>query len=208
MDSPMATPAQDARHRINWRMWLAIAIFGIAVTAAFLLPTYYGGCRPGWYHWNYGSAANPWLVCALPPPEDDWGYSAHKYEVPLKIAIGIGGALLARAVVMAGRRRPGVAAIETAVALIMIGLTAFLFLYPTKAELTGQVASDLRCLDPGCEGMTVEQAVMSEPPSPHVRYPKAQRAWRIIWGGLYSDHISADSIKDQLVAKYGEQILL
>jgi hypothetical protein len=90
----------------------------------------------------------------------------------------------------------------------MIGLTTFLFLYPTKAELTGQVASDLRCLDPGCEGMTVEQAVMSEPPSPHVRYPKAHRAWWIIWHGLYDDHISTDAVRDQLVEKYGEQILL
>ena len=90
----------------------------------------------------------------------------------------------------------------------MIGLTAFLFLYPTKAETTGQVASDLRCLDAGCDGMTVEQAVMSEPPSHHVRYPRAQRAWWIIWEGLNDHHISADAVKDQLVAKYGEQILL
>jgi cytochrome bd-type quinol oxidase subunit 2 len=203
----MVTPAQAAKHRINWRMWLAIAIFGIAVTVAFLLPTYYAGCRPGWYHWNWGTAANPSLVCGLPPPADDWGYPPYKYEVPLKIAIGIGGALLARAIVMAGRRRRGVAVIEASLAMIMIGLTAFLFLYPTKAELTGQVGSDLRCLDPGCEGMTVEQAVMSER-SFDVRYPKAHRAWWITWHGLYDDHISTDAIKDQLVAKYGEQILL
>jgi hypothetical protein len=189
-------------------MWLAIAIFGIAVIVALLLPTYYGGCPPGWYHWNYGTAANPSLVCGLPPPADDWGYPPRKYEVPLKIGIGIGGALLARAVVMAGRQHRGVAAIEAVVAVIMIGLTTFLFLYPTKAEMTGQVASDLRCLDPGCEEMTVEQAVMSEPPSDRVRYLKAQRAWWIIWEGLDSDHISADAVKEQLVAKYGEQILL
>ena len=49
---------------------------------------------------------------------------------------------------------------------------------------------------------------MSEPPSLRVRFPKAQRAWRIIWEGLYSDHISADAVKDQLVERYGEQILL
>lgn len=202
----MATTAQDARHRTKWRTWLAIAIFGIAVSVAFILPTYYGGCRPGWYPWRYGTAASSFF-CGLPPPSDDFGYSPHNL-LPLKIAIGMGGALLARAVVMAGRRRPGVAAIETAVALTMIGLTAFLFLYPTKAELTGQVASDLRCLDPGCRGMTVEQAVMSEPPSHRVRYPKAERAWWIIWEGLYSDHISADAVKDQLVARYGELILL
>ena len=108
---------------------------------------------------------------------------------------------------MAGRRRRGVAAVEVATALILIGLTAFLFLYPTRAEMTGQVASDLRCLDPGCEGMTVEQAVMSEPPSDRLRYAKAQRAWWIIWEGLAADHISTDAVKDQLVAKYGEQIL-
>ena len=56
--------------------------------------------------------------------------------------------------------------------------------------------------------MTVEQAVMSEPPSHRVRYPMAQRAWRIIWEGLYSDHISPDAAKDQLVETYGEEILL
>jgi hypothetical protein len=56
--------------------------------------------------------------------------------------------------------------------------------------------------------MTVEQAVMSEPPSDRLRYPKAQRAWWIIWEGLDADHISTDAVKDQLVARYGEQILL
>jgi hypothetical protein len=188
-------------------MWLALAVFGIAVAVAFLLPAYYGGCRPGWHPWNHGTAANPSIVCGLPPPSDDWGYSQH-ILLPLKLAIGIGGALLARAVVMAGRRRRGVAAVEAAVALIVIALTAFLFLYPTRAEMTGQVASDLRCLDPECEAMTVERAVMSEPPSDRLRYPKARRAWWIIWEGLYADHISTDAVKDQLVAKYGEQILL
>ena len=143
----------------------------------------------------------------MPPPEDDFGYLPHNL-LPVKFAIGIGGTLFARAVVMAGRRRPGVATIEVAIALIMIGLTAFLFLYPTKAERTGQVASDPRCLDPGCEGMTVEQAVMSEPPSHRVRYPMAQHAWRIIWEGLHSDHISGDAVKDQLVETYGDEILL
>ena len=202
----MAIPAQDAKHRIRPWTWLALAVFGIALAVAFILPTYYGGCRPGWYPWNHGTAANPSIVCGLPPPSDDWGYSQH-ILLPLKVAIGIGGALLARAVVMAGHRRRGVAAVEVATALILIGLTAFLFLYPTRAEMTGQVASDLRCLDPGCEGMTVEQAVMSEPPSDRLRYPKAQRAWWIIWEGLDADHISTDAVKDQLVAKYGEQIL-
>lgn len=202
----MAIPAQDAKHRIRPWTWLALAVFGIALAVAFILPTYYGGCRPGWYPWNHGTAANPSIVCGLPPPSDDWGYSQH-ILLPLKVAIGIGGALLARAVVMAGRRRRGVAAVEVATALILIGLTAFLFLYPTRAEMTGQVASDLRCLDPGCEGMTVEQAVMSEPPSDRLRYAKAQRAWWIIWEGLDADHISTDAVKDQLVAKYGEQIL-
>jgi hypothetical protein len=200
----MATPAQDARHRITWRTWLAVAIFGIAVAVAFLLPTYYGGCRPGWYQWDYSPGLR---LCGMPPPEDDFGYLPHNL-LPVKFAIGIGGALFARAIVMAGRRRRGVAAVEAAVASIMIGLTTFLFLYPTKAEMTGQVASDLRCLDAGCEGMTVEQAVMSEPPSDRLQYPEAQRAWWIIWEGLYSDHISADAVKDQLAAKYGEQILL
>jgi hypothetical protein len=203
----MATPAQDAKSRITPWTWLALAVFGIAAAVAFLLPAYYGGCRPGWHPWNHGTDANPRIVCGLPPPSDDWGYSQH-ILLPLKLAIGMGGALLARAVVMAGRRRRGVAAIEAAVALIMIGLTAFLFLYPTRAEMSGQVASDLRCLDPGCEGMTVELAVMSEPPSDRLRYPKARRAWWIIWEGLDSDHISVDAVKDQLVAKYGEQILL
>jgi hypothetical protein len=203
----MATPAQDAKSRITPWTWLALAVFGIAAAVAFLLPAYHGGCRPGWHPWNHGTDANPRIVCGLPPPSDDWGYSQH-ILLPLKLAIGMGGALLARAVVMAGRRRRGVAAIEAAVALIMIGLTAFLFLYPTRAEMSGQVASDLRCLDPGCEGMTVEQAVMSEPPSDRLRYPKARRAWWIIWEGLDSDHISVDAVKDQLVAKYGEQILL
>ena len=202
----MATPAQDAQHRISWRTWLAVAIFGVAVAVALLLPTYYGGCRPGWHEWSWGPGASSFF-CGLPPPSDDWGYSQDNL-LPLKIAIGIGGALLARAVVMAGRRRRGVATVEAAVASLMIGLTAFLFLYPTKAETTGQVASDLRCLDAGCDGMTVEQAVMSEPPSHHVRYPRAQRAWWIIWEGLNDHHISADAVKDQLVAKYGEQILL
>jgi hypothetical protein len=56
---------------------------------------------------------------------------------------------------MAGRRRRGVATLEAAVASVMIGLTAFLFL-----------------------------------------------------DRLYSDHISADVVKDQLVAKYWKQILL
>lgn len=200
----MATTAQDARRRITWRTWLAIAILGIAVFVAFILPMYYGGCRPGWYQWEYSPS---FTLCGMPPPEDDFGYLPHNL-LPLKIAIGIGGALLARAVVMAGRRRRGVAAIEASVALIMIGLTAFLFLYPSKAERTGQVASKLKCLDPGCEGMTVEQAVMSEPPGLRLRYPKAERAWWIIWEGLNDDHISADAVKDQLVAKYGEQILL
>lgn len=203
----MATPAQDAKNGIRPWTWLALTVFGIAVAVAFILPAYYGGCRPGWHPWNHGTAANPSIVCGLPPPSDDWGYSQH-ILLPLKLAIGIGGALLARAVVMAGRRRRGVAAVEAAFALLMIGLTAFLFLYPTRAEMTGQVASDLRCLDAGCEGMTVEQAVMSEPPSHRVRYPEAQRAWWIIWEGLYSDHISADAVKDQLVEKYGERILL
>jgi hypothetical protein len=203
----MATPAQDAKSRITPWTWLALAVFGIAAAVAFLLLAYHGGCRPGWHPWNHGTDANPRIVCGLPPPSDDWGYSQH-ILLPLKLAIGMGGALLARAVVMAGRRRRGVAAIEAAVALIMIGLTAFLFLYPTRAEMSGQVASDLRCLDPGCEGMTVELAVMSEPPSDRLRYPKARRAWWIIWEGLDSDHISVDAVKDQLVAKYGEQILL
>jgi hypothetical protein len=196
----MATPG----HRIKLRTWLALAIFGFAVAVAFLLPGYYGGCRPGWYQWEYSPSLR---LCGMPPREDDFGYLPHNLR-PLKIAIGIGGALLARASVMAGRGRRGVAAIEASVALIMIGLTAFLFLYPSKAERTGQVASDLRCLDPACVGMTVEQAVMSEPPGHRVRHPKAKRAWWIIWEGLYADHISTDAVKDQLVAKYGEQILL
>lgn len=105
---PMATTAQDARHRTTWRTWLAIAIFGIAVSVAFILPTYYGGCRPGWYPWRYGTAASSFF-CGLPPPSDDFGYSPHNL-LPLKIAIGMGGALLARAVVMAGRECRGVAA--------------------------------------------------------------------------------------------------
>ena len=200
----MATPAQNVRHRITWWTCLAVAMLGVAVAVALVLPTYYGGCRPGWYQWKYSPGLR---LCGMPPPEDDFGYLPHNL-LPVKYAIGIGGALFARAAVMAGRRRRGVAAMEAAVALITIGLTAFLFLYPTKAELTGQVASDLRCLDPRCEGMTVEQAVMSEPPAQGVRYPNAQRAWRIIWEGLYSDHISAGAIKDQLVERYGEQILL
>ena len=45
----MATPAQDARHHVRPWTWLALAVFGIAVAIAFLLPTYYGGCRQGWY---------------------------------------------------------------------------------------------------------------------------------------------------------------
>jgi hypothetical protein len=203
----MAIPAQAARPQVRSWTWLALAVFGIAVAIAFILPTSYGGCRPGWHPWNHGTAANPSIVCGLPPPSDDWGYSQH-ILLPLKIAIVIGGALLARAVVMAARGRRGVAAVEAAFASLMIGLTAFLFLYPTRAEMTGQVATDLRCLDPGCEGMTVEQAVMSEPPSDRLRYPKAQRAWWIIWEGLDADHISTDAVKDQLVARYGEQILL
>ena len=56
-----------------------------------------------------------------PPPEDDWGYFPRSL-VPLKIAVGVGDALLARAVVMAGRRRHGVAVVEAVAVLLIIGL--------------------------------------------------------------------------------------
>jgi hypothetical protein len=74
-------------------------------------------------------------------------------------------------------------------------------------ERTGRLASTLRCLDPGCEGMTVEQAVMSED-SFDPRFPQAQQAWRAVWGGLYSQRISADAIRERLVERYGEEILV
>ncbi len=72
---------------------------------------------------------------------------------------------------------------------------------------TGRLASTLRCLDPGCEGMTVEQAVMSED-SFDPRFPQAQQAWRAVWGSLYSQRISADAIRERLVERYGEEILV
>lgn len=151
----MITTPRSMKPGITWATWLAAAVLVSAVFVAFMLPHYYGGCRPGWQRWDYGS---DFSYCAPPPPGDEMGYSPHNL-LPLKIAVGVGGALLARAVVMAGRRRRGVAVVEAAVALILIGVTAFVFLYPSKAEQTGQLASTLRCLDPGCEGITVEQAV-------------------------------------------------
>jgi hypothetical protein len=204
----MITTPRSVKPRITGTTWLAAAVFVSAVVVAFMLPLYYGGCRPGWYQWEWHEASGPppHVYCGLPPPEDDWGYLPHNL-LPLKIAVGVGGALLARAVVMAGRRRRGVAGVEAAVALIVIGLTAFVFLYPSKAEQTGQLASTLRCLDPGCEGMTVEQAVMSQRPS-HPRYPAARHVWFAIWDGLYSKHISSSAVRDGLVEEYGEQILL
>jgi hypothetical protein len=196
------------RPGITWKTWLAGVIFVSAVFVAISLPLYYGGCRPGWYQWEWHEASGPppHFFCGRPPPEDDWGYFPHNL-LPLKVAVGVGGALLARAVVMAGRRRHGVAGVEAAVALVVIGLVAFVFLYPSKEEKTGQVASTLRCLDPGCGGMTVEQAVMSER-SFDPRYPQAMHAWREIWDGLYARHISTDAVRDGLVEEYGERILL
>jgi hypothetical protein len=204
----MIAMSRSVKPRITWTTWLALVILGSALIVAFMLPLYYGGCRPGWFQWEWHEASGPppYFFCGRPPPEDDWGYFPHNL-LPLKIAVGMGGALLARAVVMAGRRRRGVAGVEATVALIVIGLTAFVFLYPSKEEKTGQVASTLRCLDPGCEGMTVEQAVMSER-SFHPRYPQAMHAWREIWDGLYSRHISTSAVRDGLVEEYGVQILL
>ena len=187
----MATPPLDAKHRITWRTSLAVAIFGVPVTVAFLLPTYHGKCRrvgmsgggdPAPRAFSAACSALGRLVLLT------------AQSAPLKVAIGIGGPLLAH---RRSRRRLGHDRADGVLVPV-----------PHKAEMTGQVASDLRCLDAGCEGMTVEQAVMSEPPSDRLQYPEAQRAWWIIWEGLYSDHISADAVKDQLAAKYGEQILL
>lgn len=204
----MSATTQGVESRFTWATGLAVAIFASALIVAFMLPAYYGGCRPGWHQWEWHDASRPppHFFCGMPPPEDDWGYLPRNL-LPVKIAIGLGGALLARAVVVAKRRQRVVAGVEAAAAFMMIAVTSFLFLYPSKEEQTGQLASSLRCLDPGCGRMTVEQAVMSDDPF-HPRYPQARRAWRAIWEGRYERHISADAILDELVEKYGSRIVL
>jgi hypothetical protein len=172
---------------------------------ALILPIR-GACRPGWFHWNHGTDIAPNMACGLPPPEDDWGYFPRSL-IPLKIAVGVGGVLLARAVVMAGRRRHGVAGLEAAAALLIIGLGVVVTLHASVEERTGRVASTLRCLDPGCEGMTVERAVMRERLA-GARFPQAQHAWNAVRRGLQNEDMSPDAIRDQLVEKYGDEVLL
>jgi hypothetical protein len=97
----------------------------------------------------------------------------------------------------------------------LIGLTAFLFLYTSTEERTGQIASLLRCHDPGCQDMTVEEAVMSdtfprrtESYSYRYRYPLANHSWNAIWLGLYHEGRSAVAIRASPAEKYGARILL
>lgn len=201
----MVTPPRSMKQGIALRTWLAAAVLVLAVFVALVLPMR-GECRAGWFHWNHGTATAPNMACGQPPPEDDWGYFPRSL-LALKIAIGVGGALLARAVVMAGRRRRGVAGTEAAFALLVVGLGVVVTLHASVEERTGQVASTLRCLDLGCEGMTVEQAIMRER-SRGARFRLAQHAWNAVWRGLQNEDISADAIRDRLVEKYGDQILL
>ena len=96
---------------------------------------------------------------------------------------------------------------EAAAVLLIIGLGVVVTLHASVEERTGRVASTLRCLDPGCKGMTVEQAVMRERLA-GARFPHAQHAWNAVWRGLRNEDMSPDAIRDELVERYGDEILL
>jgi len=192
--------------RITRRTWLsAAAVFGIALFVAFILPSF-SGCRPGWHHWEDPGGAPPYFFCGEPPPSDDWGYTPHSL-LPLKIAVGVGGLLLAVGVAQISLQhhiRGGTAA---ALAVVVVTIGAVVPRWnPSLPEQTGQIASTLRCLDPGCEGLTVEQAVMRDRPG-RERYVQARRAWLTVWTGLRIDDASLDAIRSRLVEKFGEDIL-
>jgi hypothetical protein len=174
-----------------------------------MLPANYGGCRPGWYHWIWHepSGSPPDFFCGRPPPEDDWGYFPHSLSL-VRVAVAAAGAFLARALAMTIRGRRSLAGAEAAVGLILVGGALAVSFQPPVEERTGQVAATLRCLDAGCAGMTVEQAIMSEPPGRRIRYPLAGEAWDVVWNGLYDGGMSPDAIRASLARKYGPDILL
>jgi cytochrome c-type biogenesis protein CcmH/NrfF len=55
--------------------------------------------------------------------------------------------------------------------------------------------------------MTVERAVMRERLA-GARFPQAQHAWNAVRRGLQNEDMSPDAIRDQLVEKYGDEVLL
>jgi hypothetical protein len=210
---PVARRAQPVIPIGTWAV--AIAIIGAAAIIALALPTYYGGCRPGWHVWEWSPNGDPAYYCGRPEPEDDWGYFPHNL-LALKVVIAAGGLLLARVAILIGRRRYVMSGVLAAVTACSIGVTSFLFLYPSAEERTGQIASTLRCLDPHCHGMTVEQAVMSERSMyivarnrlRRLQYPHAARAWRLVWSSVSDGGTSADAIRSRLADRWGDGILL
>jgi hypothetical protein len=205
----VVSSSQRSERRTKAATAVAIAVVGAAFVVALTLPSNYGGCRPGWHRWIWHEqdSSPPSFYCGLPPPQDDWGYFPPSLLL-VKVAVVVAGVLVARAAVTSARGRRGVAGVEVVAAVIIIGLATAVSFHDTVEERTGQVASTLRCLDAGCSGMTVEQAVMSEPAGPRRRYPLAHRAWREIWNGLYDGGMSPEAIRASLARVYGPEILL
>jgi hypothetical protein len=204
----VVSSSQRSERRTKAATAVAIAVVGAAFVVALTLPSNYGGCRPGWHRWIWHEqdSSPPSFYCGLPPPQDDWGYFPPSLLL-VKVAVVVAGVLVARAAVTSARGRRGVAGVEVVAAVIIIGLATAVSFHDTVEERTGQVASTLRCLDAGCSGMTVEQAVMSEP-GRRRRYPLAHRAWREIWNGLYDGGMSPEAIRASLARVYGPEILL
>ncbi len=194
-----AATAAAIRRRLDPAIVLAAGVLVASAVVALSLPVY--SCRPGWFHWGSG-------LCGL-RYDDDWGYQARS-AIPLKTAIGAVGIAAAATIVLERAHRMRLAATVGVVAFLAIlwPLTAWSPSVPStgwgyQPEVVGEVAAGLRCPDPACAGMSVEEAVTRS----YVRYPGAQRYWRLIEERLARGATSA-SVRSYFANRFGSDALI
>jgi hypothetical protein len=132
----------------------------IAGGAAVLLPR--AECPPGYYTWDAGS---PTAFCGL-PQEDDWGFDARD-NGPLRLAVaGLGLVAAGALLLFSWRRTAAVLALVSAIAVVLfVGASR-----PpeTLSQRANELAAQIPCPFPRCEGLSLEQAMREKVWTPNI----------------------------------------
>ena len=153
--------ASDTRDRpLRRRRLAAIWVLLIAGGAAVLLPR--AECPPGYHTWDAGS---PTAFCGL-PLEDDWGFDARD-NGPLRLAVaGLGLVAAGALLLFSWRRTAAVLALGSAIAVVLFVSAS----RPpeTLSQRANELAAQIPCPFPRCEGLSLEQAMREKVWTPNI----------------------------------------